>query len=1105
MASKSRGATKSAQTPAVATAKAGHAQWEIAKKDVPLHLLIAPQRPFRGLHQDVVQALKPTLLPAWSGSYNMYVLEDKKGGEQLEVVDGNHRWTALVEMWRDGVIDGNYMVGVVIFGRDTPDAVLMEKADSVNTSNAIFQHMTLTDKLFFLRQVLVRMDEARLTLERKTIPAGLMFQPGTVWDISPAKIHEYLYQNKQDSSTQKLVGLFRSFFGPLDYNKGNIERAALNRPSTLWNQLHWLNERSATWWAHFRNCMASAMTSLNARSQSAAWKTLRIPSVDLETEVKAFHPKQLDAERACVAANKDVLKVTGLLVLNTVYPGVFMNDLYGQRSDSDYRPKFEYILHRAFAHFAATGKLATREQYLAYKDEVASEEAFSRYKLWEELEHMRKLRDNTLAGAIWCTAWAAEFPKPMLGCAWPACRRVGDDTKSAAVQECAVCAGSKKAAYHACLPCTSAAYDGRKPVFEASGTFIEESFCVCPTCFVHLSVRAGDNPQRYVWPQPVLVQDTAIATADCVRCWVGLGQCNVHTTHRGHPHFKNNAEETALDILPGTVQKLFGEAKGRAIFPHIAKHLGDMTAHAAQMDLLSIINEVQLAVVLGAKDVRGLWRAACHSDILRGEIKMGDLDKADAEQGEMHTELLHQDDHDVSGAVQEALDAEKQKKDEQTRKMKLYKLSLTRSVKQVLVPMKWQSYHPRRNAPDYQNAFDTMIFDPMYGVSEQPTQDDFAKIRDMLHAMTKPNAVALVFNNMMNFELWRKAIEQEPPDRDTAPWHCDPWPLIITRVVQRNRIPKTADLLKNRAEMCLVFRKAVKGEGGKKGKWKRQDGSMLLDQFARNVPEIIPPNSNVWENYVPPGTQEALHDDDGKRVRKLAEKSRSLCEKVLLRFCPIKEGPYPAGRVFDFYAGTGVFGVAAKTLGINYLGTEENARVCALGQMRLGAVQQVLDSEELRLACGKPQATLMTHLVPTAGMDAMMNYVSRTEEGCLPTVMVPRTSSRSYYRYGKRESKVLSTTMNDILGMRPDGKGAVHGPQCECVHDSADEKKITELGPSCQDFYIQDSKLKVEGILARDVTILLIRGKKRQPSGKAFSLPGSSVMASTSSCSRSAN
>ena len=187
--SKSKG-PKSVPQPALTTTRTGHAKYEQCKKDVPLHMLVAPSRPFRGLHHDSVQALKPILLPGWSGSYNMYVLEDRNGSSQLEVVDGNHRWTALMEMWKEGLITGDFMVGVVIFGKDTPDAVLMEKADSVNTSNEIFQHMTLTDKLFFLRQVLVRMDEARLALEKKSIPPGLLFQPGTVWDISPAKVHE---------------------------------------------------------------------------------------------------------------------------------------------------------------------------------------------------------------------------------------------------------------------------------------------------------------------------------------------------------------------------------------------------------------------------------------------------------------------------------------------------------------------------------------------------------------------------------------------------------------------------------------------------------------------------------------------------------------------------------------------------------------------------------------------------------------------------------------------------------------------------------------------------------------------------------------------------
>ena len=99
-------------------------------------------------------------------------------------------------------------------------------------------------------------------------------------------------------------------------------------------------------------------------------------------------------------------------------------------------------------------------------------------------------------------------------------------------------------------------------------------------------------------------------------------------------------------------------------------------------------------------------------------------------------------------------------------------------------------------------------------------------------------------------------------------------------------MPKTADYMKNRSEFALIFRKAVRSEGGKRARWTRADGGMLLDQFARLHPEIQPANSNVWENYVPPGRHESLHDEKGARVRPLAEKSRALCEMILARFCP---------------------------------------------------------------------------------------------------------------------------------------------------------------------------------------------------------------------------
>jgi hypothetical protein len=57
------------------------------------------------------------------------------------------------------------------------------------------------------------------------------------------------------------------------------------------------------------------------------------------------------------------------------------------------------------------------------------------------------------------------------------------------------------------------------------------------------------------------------------------------------------------------------------------------------------------------------------------------------------------------------------------------------------------------------------------------------------------------------------------------------------------------------------------------------------------------------------------------------------------------------------------------------------------------------------------------------------------------------------------------------------------------VLDFTDESKITELGTTCQDFYIYDSTLKVQGIFLR-ANMFRCRGKKGHLSGKACSLPG---------------
>ena len=942
--------------PTTGAAKGGTAKWEKEKKDVPLRLLVRPSRPFRGLHLDIVEDMKELLRVHWSSSFNLLVLEDKNGSNFLEVVDGYHRFTALRELWTENVIDGEYLVGVAIFGKDTPESILLEAADTVNTSNATFQHMTLVDKLYFIRQVLMRMDESRLAETSKKLPDNYLFQEHTVWSISPAKMHEYLYKNKSDSNTQKLVGLFRSFFGPWDYQRCNVTQMPLLRIATVYNQLMWLNERPARWWAQFHNLMCNAMDSLNKRATTEDWKKHSIPKVEFDCDLKPFYDRIVGSKEAWVNTFTEVLKVTGLLTLKPVYPGIFLNDEYGQHSTELHRPKFAYILDRGLIHFAATGKLATREHYELYKLETQCNEVYGRYNLWARLEGTRQLFDDTVGGTLWCTAWSSSFAKPTDACAWPACRRMVEELASGDLQVCSVCCGSTKQVYRACVDCTKMAYDNKTPLFLAGTGFEQREITVCPICFYTLAIRAesttwhtqgADSYQlRYCWPHPETVPDTSEGTKDCIRCWVGLGECNVHEFHRGKPFYRITAEDISLDSLVPQTKERVTRFNGRTIFRHIVEKLGQTDILAEYMAFARILDELQLACLLPSKNVLGLWRAAAKENMLQPEMKLVDLDHALASghgggggAGEADAYAAQLAEDDSGGANEHTVQRAQQK--EQARKLQIYKNCLHRpnACKQLLVPKQWQTYHTRRNQAEYKNQFDLFIFDPMYGALEQPTQDDFALLREMLYAMSKKNATAVLFNNMNNFDLWRKAIEQAPPDKDTAPWYCDPWPLVILRAIQRNRMPRTADYMKNRAEFAIIFRKAVRSEGGKKTRWSRADGSLLLEQFSRRHPEIQPANSNTWENYVPPGRHESLHDEKGTRVRPLAEKSRALCEMVLARFCPCDADKSATGRVFDFYAGTGVFAIAAKRMGIDYLGTEKEERVCLLAQMRLGVMK----------------------------------------------------------------------------------------------------------------------------------------------------------------------
>ena len=95
----------------------------------------------------------------------------------------------------------------------------------------------------------------------------------------------------------------------------------------------------------------------------------------------------------------------------------------------------------------------------------------------------------------------------------------------------------------------------------------------------------------------------------------------------------------------------------------------------------------------------------------------------------------------------------------------------------------------------------------------------------------------------------------------------------------------------------------------------------------------------------------------------------------------------------------------------------------------------------------------------------MMAFVSRTEEGLLPSVMEPKPDSRSFTLHGSRYSPVMhlmcSLTCASCVGTRPDGLKAVHGEICDCVFDDENEIIITELGLLCNDFYVKPSQLKV--------------------------------------------
>ena len=994
------------------------------KRDIPLHLLDKPSAPYRGLHHDNIEKLKPLLEAKWQQSLSLSVSEDKAGGDRYEVVDGHHRWWALMELWNEGKISGDYLVSCVVYKRDTPDSVLMELAESVNAANVVFQKMTLLDKLLFIRQVLQRMDNAHVTLANKVLPPDLIMRAEAAWEHSPGTIHQYLYGNNKDTHTQKIVNIFRACFGPFDIRKENILRDPLDRAASLWNQLQWLNERSATWWAYYMNCISKCIKTYNVRVATPSWKREKMVELELDIELRPFTENSSEFASNRITQYADALHQNGFLVLNSLYPGILsMSERYGKGCTEMYRPYFEYILFRAIVVFAVTGKVVSRPQLELFRDETeaAVQNRYTRFSLFAALQDTRRSRiDSTIAGTHWCTLWANRLPESAERCAWPACKRLIENNAVVGLRPCDVCSvhlAKPAERYHACESCTKTAFSEKEPMFEAKDTFPEQKLCVCPTCFVSLLVRSGELPLKHLWSHPGALADTVLGVTFCIRCWAGWGTCNVHETHRGKPFF-NTHEDARVESMAKLTRDVLTRVPGRLTLARIAEKLGQHSFQRHAQSLFENLDALTLACLLPTKtSVHHLWRAAAFNGYTEG-VTLQDLDdEGPSDAAESSPMALEEDVANVEVGDPEATDR-KLRKDEHIRKKKLYEMSLQDPTKQkqMLCHGAWQTIHPLRNQPCYKGKIGLFFFDPMYAKAEQPSHDDFAKIRDMMQAMATPGAIAVVFNSFLNFDLWKRNLEEVPIDKNYAPWFADPNPLVVVRAGQRNRTPKPGSIVKNCCEYALILRQSVK-ESSRGTRWVRPEGGALLEQFGRMVPSIVPPNSNVWQNYVTPGVAESLHDDDGKRVRKLAEKSIALMWTLIARFLLLKSGD----GVFDFFAGTGVLGIAAKMHMVPYFGMEKEAKVAALAQMRLGAVSKIIDTPEMVRACGKHEGGLMTHTVtvrtcfflnvlypslqvPTPAPNAMMAFVSRAEEGILPTVMEPKSDRKSYTLHGLNET-----------------------------------------------------------------------------------------------------
>lgn len=266
------------------------------------------------------------------------------------------------------------------------------------------------------------------------------------------------------------------------------------------------------------------------------------------------------------------------------------------------------------------------------------------------------------------------------------------------------------------------------------------------------------------------------------------------------------------------------------------------------------------------------------------------------------------------------------------------------TVVEMLVTQ-WQNFQAGTalvQLPEKQNVgvigqVDLIFADPWYQAQYQPTALEAPKLRKLLDQVSHDNTVMIIFGRGEILHKYWAPVFEKGFASSKVDWKVESSYFNVVRTSLRDRHTHNNNTWHSMIEHALtVVRQPVhtpKPASRKKKSTSNVDEKLCVWRYSDHFKLKYGVNgtpSNVYKDYEPPSARCRLRDDEGKELRKNAEKSVLLNEFLLDLLVPDQ------GLVWDMFAGTGSMALACIKTNRFYVGTEPDDKVVTWATQRIG-------------------------------------------------------------------------------------------------------------------------------------------------------------------------